>query len=35
VKLNHNKKGHGSITIEYYSIQELNALLDKMNVMSN
>ena len=35
VKLNHNKKGHGSITIEYYSIQELNALLDKMNVMTN
>lgn len=31
-RLNHNKKGHGSITLEYYSIQELNALLEKMNV---
>jgi ParB family chromosome partitioning protein len=31
-KLNHNKKGHGSITLEYYSIQELNALLEKMHV---
>ncbi|TDW96013.1 ParB/RepB/Spo0J family partition protein [Dinghuibacter silviterrae] len=31
-KLNHNKKGHGSLTLEYYSIQELNALLEKMHV---
>jgi len=31
-KLNHTKKGHGSITLEYYSIQELNALLEKMHV---
>lgn len=31
-KLNHNKKGHGSVTLEYYSIQELNALLEKMHV---
>ena len=31
-KLNHNKKGHGSITLEYYSIHELNALLEKMHV---
>ncbi len=31
-KLNHNKKGHGSITLEYYSIQELNAILEKMHV---
>ena len=32
VKLVHNKKGYGSITFEYYSIQELNALLDKLNI---
>ena len=32
VKMQHNKKGHGAITIEYYSIQELNSILEKMNV---
>ena len=32
VKLNHNKSGHGSITVEYYSLQELNKILDQMNV---
>lgn len=32
VKLAHNKKGHGSITIEYYSLQELNKVLETMNV---
>lgn len=32
VKMNHNKKGHGTITFEYYSLEELNALLDKMNI---
>lgn len=32
VKLAHSKKGNGSITLEYYSLEELNALLDKMNV---
>ncbi len=32
VKLAHNKKGYGSITIEYYSLEELNKLLDAMNV---
>ncbi len=32
VKLNHNKKGNGSILFEYYSLEELNALLEKMNV---
>jgi ParB family chromosome partitioning protein len=32
VKLQHNKKGYGQIMMEYYSIEELNALLDKMNV---
>ncbi len=35
VKLNHNKKGHGSITMEYYSIQELNKLLEAMGVTVN
>jgi len=35
VKLSHNKKGFGSITLEYYSIDELNAILDKMNVPVN
>jgi ParB family transcriptional regulator, chromosome partitioning protein len=32
VKLTHNKKGYGSITMEYYSLEELNALLDKLNI---
>lgn len=32
VKLAHSKKGNGSILIEYYSLQELNKLLDTMNV---
>lgn len=32
VKLTHNKKGHGSILFEYYSLDELNALLEKLNV---
>lgn len=35
VKLNHNKNGNGSITLEYYSLQELNKLLDLMNVTIN
>lgn len=35
VKLNHNKKGHGSITFDYYSIQELNKLLEAMGVTVN
>ncbi|MBL7769748.1 MAG: ParB/RepB/Spo0J family partition protein [Flavipsychrobacter sp.] len=35
VKLSHNKKGHGSITLEYYSIQELNKLLEAMGVTVN
>ena len=29
------KKGHGSITLEYYSIQELNKLLEAMGVTVN
>ncbi|HEY0298648.1 MAG TPA: ParB/RepB/Spo0J family partition protein [Arachidicoccus sp.] len=32
VKLTHNKNGNGSITIEYYSLEELNKLLETMNV---
>lgn len=32
VKLNHSNKGHGSITLEYYSLAELNKILDQMNV---
>lgn len=35
VKLSHNKKGHGSITIEYYSIQDLNKILDQVGVSVN
>lgn len=35
VKMSHNKKGHGSITLEYYSIQELNKLLEAMGVTVN
>jgi ParB family chromosome partitioning protein len=32
VKMQHNKKGQGSIIIEYFSVQELNAILEKMQV---
>ncbi|HRI26409.1 MAG TPA: ParB/RepB/Spo0J family partition protein [Ferruginibacter sp.] len=32
VKLTHGKKGSGSILFEYYSTEELNALLDKLNI---
>lgn len=32
VKLQHNKKGYGSILFEYYSIDELNALLEKLKI---
>jgi ParB family chromosome partitioning protein len=35
VKLKHNKKGFGNITIEYYSQDELNSILEKMNVPVN
>lgn len=34
-KMVHNKNGQGSITIEYYSLQELNKILDLMNVVIN
>ena len=32
VKLAHSNKGYGSITLEYYSLDELNKLLDQMNI---
>jgi ParB family chromosome partitioning protein len=32
VKMAHNKKGYGSISIEYYSLEELNKILDAMNI---
>jgi ParB family chromosome partitioning protein len=32
VKLNHNKKGYGNITFEYYSLEELNSLLEKLKI---
>jgi ParB family chromosome partitioning protein len=32
VKMQHSKKGHGVISLEYYSLEELNALLEKMNI---
>jgi ParB family transcriptional regulator, chromosome partitioning protein len=32
VKLSHNNKGYGSITLEYYSLEELNKILEHMNV---
>ena len=32
VKLSHNNKGYGSITLEYYSLEELNKILEQMNV---
>ncbi|MEO6538811.1 MAG: ParB/RepB/Spo0J family partition protein [Ferruginibacter sp.] len=31
VKLTHNKKGNGNILFEYYSLEELNGLLEKLN----
>lgn len=35
VKMNHSKNGHGSITLEYYSLQELNKILETMGVSVN
>jgi ParB family transcriptional regulator, chromosome partitioning protein len=32
VDLRHSKNGSGSITVEYYSLQELNKLLEMMNI---
>jgi ParB family chromosome partitioning protein len=35
VKLSHSKKGNGSILIEYYSIHDLNKILEQMGVTAN
>jgi len=35
VKLSHHKKGNGSITIEYFSIQDLNKILDQLGVTAD
>lgn len=35
VKLKHSKKGTGSILFEYYSLEELNGLLEKLNTTIN
>jgi ParB family chromosome partitioning protein len=35
VNLAHNKKGYGSISIEYYSLEELNKILEQMNVQAS
>jgi len=35
VKLSHTKKGNGSILIEYYSIHDLNKILEQIGVMAN
>ncbi|MBS1667398.1 MAG: ParB/RepB/Spo0J family partition protein [Bacteroidetes bacterium] len=35
VKLNHSKKNQGSIMIEYYSISELNKILEQMGLSGN
>lgn len=32
VKMQHHKSGRGSISFEYFSIEELNAILEKMNI---
>ncbi len=32
VRMAHNKKGYGSISIEYYSLEELNKILEAMNI---
>jgi ParB family chromosome partitioning protein len=35
VKMSHSKKGFGNIIFEYYSLEELNSILEKMNVPVN
>ncbi|MEO5593483.1 MAG: ParB/RepB/Spo0J family partition protein [Chitinophagaceae bacterium] len=35
VRLNHNKKGYGSISIEYYSLEEFNKILDQLGISAN
>lgn len=32
VKVNHSKNGYGSILFEYYSLEELNSLLEKLKI---
>lgn len=32
VRLSHHNKGNGSILFEYYSLEELNSLLEKLNI---
>ena len=32
VKMTHSQKGQGSIQFEYYSLDELNGLLEKLNI---
>lgn len=35
VRLAHNKNGYGSISIDYFSLQELNKILEQMNVSAS
>jgi len=35
VRLSHQKKGNGSILFEYYSLEELNSLLEKLKINVN
>ena len=35
VRLNHTRKGYGSISIEYYSLEELNKILEQLGVAAN
>jgi ParB family chromosome partitioning protein len=35
VRMHHSKKGHGSITLEYYSLEELNKLLNQMGISAD
>ena len=35
ITLNHSKKGNGSIHIEYYSIHDLNRILEQIGVTAN
>lgn len=35
VKMQHSKKGNGSITIEYFSLDELNKILEQMGVSAS
>lgn len=32
VKMTHNKKGYGAVTFEYFSLDELNGLLEKLKI---